>query len=100
MTLQLIRPSSKHGAELSAHGLLGRNHEEETSSETTLTKVSVEQYRFSEGSERAAYKVNVKDGSKFVLKRIKRSTQNAKDYVDIRNMASKLAEVRSFKFCH
>ena len=96
MTLQLFSLSNGHGGELSAEGLLGRNHEEETCSNFTLSQVSVEPYSFSEGSERTAFKATDMKGDTFVLKRIKRSNQDAKVYVDIRNYADILAKVISY----
>ena len=91
MTLRKFCPSDRRG-KLSVQCLLIRNHEVQTSSQKTLTKVRVEPQSFAEGSERSAYKVTDENQREFVLKSIK-STQDAIVYVDNRNYASILAKV-------
>ena len=97
MTLQTFSPTARQGGDLTHHGLLARNRDDQNTSEKTLTNVKVEKSSFSEGSQRTSYIARTGDGKIYVMKRMKKTgTQEAQTFVKIRNLAFSLAKVMPF----
>ena len=94
MTLQMFSPTAKQGGDLTLHGLLARNRDDQNTKEKTLNNVKVDKASFSEGSQRASYIARDGSGNQYVMKRMKKDTQEAQTFVEIRNYAFQLAKVK------
>ena len=89
----MFSPTAKQGGDLTLHGLLARNRDDQNISEKTLHNVKVEKASFSEGSQRTSYMARDGSGNQYVMKRMKKDTQEAQTFVEIRNYAFQLAKV-------